>query len=651
MSACGHLTDALLRACPNLRILATSRERLGIAGELTYSVPGLSLPDSRGLATLENLRQFEAVRLFVERASFSQPGFVMTESNGLAVAQVCSSLDGIPLAIELAAARVKGLSVEQIVSRLGDRFRLLTDGSRIALPQHQTLQATMDWSFGLLTEPERVLLRRVSVFAGGFTLEAAEGVCCGDAVANPEVLQLLLRLVDRSLVVARDRGGVSWYRLLETVRQYAWQRLGEAGEADEIRRRHLTWYLGLAEQGEPELRGPEQQVWLGRLETEHDNLRAALEWSMAHPSYAEKGLRLATSLFWFWYFRGHWSEGRRWLEATVSPEDEAPTQVRATAIRYAAMLALHQGDYGRATALGRQGLTASRKLGDAEGIAHCRCVLGNVAVHRGDYGRASTLFKNAVALCRKLNDKWLLGYALCNLQFAARDQGDYERAAALGSEGLALFQKAGDKHHTAWALRNLGLVALRRGDHKQTATFCGESLTLAREIGNVWQVEQNLMGLAGAAAIGKQHGRAARLFAAAEAFRKSLGRHRSPVDQADYDKRVDSTRAGLRNTAFAAAWAEGKAMTLEEAIGYALAPVEPAAPPAQGTQKGLLTPREQQVAALVVHGLTNREIASSLTVSERTVDAHVQHILDKLGFHSRAQVASWATERGLKTAR
>ncbi len=645
LSACAQLTDALLRACPNLSILVTSRERLGIAGELTYSVPGLSQPDPRGLPTIESLRQFEAVHLFVERASFSQPGFVMTERNAPAVAQVCSRLDGIPLAIELAAARVKGLSVEQIASRLGDRFRLLTDGSRTALLRHQTLQATMDWSYGLLTEPERVLLRRVSVFAGGFTLEAAEEVCGGDAVATSEVLNLLLRLVDRSLVVARDRRNQSWYRLLETVRQYAWQKLVEAGEADEMQRRHLTWYLGLAEQADAKLRGPEQQVWLDRLETEHDNLRAALDWSKTDPSHAGKRLRLATALLWFWQFHGHWSEGRRWLEATDSLGGEAASHIPAKALRYAAFLAVQQGDYERAAVLGQQGVTSSRESGDEESLVYCRIVLGRIALHRGDYGRAATLFEDNLDLCRKLDDEWLLGWSLSHLGFVARDQGDYERAAALHSEGLAQFRKAEDKHFTAWALRNLGIVALRQDDHKQAATLCRESLTLSREIGGVWQVEQGLAGLAGAAALEGQYERAARLFAAAEALRTSLGRKRSIADQADFDKRVASTRAGLGEIAFAAAWAQGTTMPLEEAIEAALAPIESL--PA-GATESLFTPRQREVVALVAQGLTNREIASRLVISERTADTHVQHILNKLGVDSRVQVAAWAVEHGLQ---
>jgi len=646
LSACAQLADALLRVCPALRILATSREGLGIAGELAYYVPGLSLPDTRSRLNLEGLRQFEAVRLFVERASFSQPGFVMTERNAPAVAQVCSSLDGIPLAIELAAARVRGLSVEQIASRLGDRFHLLTEGRRSAVPRHQTLQATMDWSYGLLTEPERVVLRRVSVFAGGFELEAAEEVYGGEAGDTSAILDLLLRLVDRSLVVPRDRGNLSRYRLLETVRQYAWRKLIESGEVDAIRQRHLTHYLGLADQAEAKLRGSEQQTWLDRLETEHDNFREALEYCNADSRRAGKGLRLATALSGFWSLRGHWSEERRWFEAMISLAGKASSQVPTKSLRSAAMIAWQQGDYERATALARKGLRSARRSGDTENVIYCRCILGHIAVHQGDYEQATTLLEGNVKLCRKLMDSWLLGWTLCSLGFVARDQGDYGRARELTSAGLALFQKIGDKHYEAWALRNLGLVALRLGDHKEAAALCRESLALSRGIGGVWQVEQALFGLAGAAALKGQHVQAARLFAAAEALRKSLGRQRSIVDQADFDKRVASTRTGLGVAAFAAAWSQGTTMPLEDAIEAALAMTESLR---TDKQARFFTPREREVMALVAQGLTNREIASRLIISERTADTHVQHLLNKLGVRSRVQVTAWAVERGLHT--
>ncbi len=646
LPACAQQAEALLRVCPALRILATSREGLGIAGELAHYVPGLSLPDTRNRLNLEGLRQFEAVRLFVERASFSQPGFVVTERNAPAVAQVCSSLDGIPLAIELAAARVRGLSVEQIASLLGDQFHLLTEGRRSAVPRHQTLQATMDWSYGLLTEPERVVLRRASIFAGGFALEAAEEVCGGEAGDTSAILDLLLRLVDRSLVVSRDRGNQSWYRLLETVRQYAWRKLLESGEVDVMRQRHLTYYLGLADQAEAKLRGPQQQIWLDLLETEHDNFREALEHCNTDPSRAGAGLRLATALSEFWSLRGHWGEERRWFEAMISLAGKASSHVPTKSLRSAAMIAWQQGDYERATALARKGLTSARSSGDRENVVYCRIILGHIAVHQGDYEQAARLLESSVNLCRKLNDSWQLGWALCNLGFVARDQGDYGRAMDLTSAGLALFQKTGDKHYVAWALRNLGLVALRQGDHKQAAVFCRESLTLTKEIGGVWQVEQGLFGLGGAAALKGQHEQAARLFAAAEALRKSLGRQRSIVDQADFDKRIATTRTGLGVAAFAAAWSQGTTMLLEDAIEAALATTESLP---TDKQVKFFTPREREVMALVAQGLTNREIASRLVISERTADTHVQHLLNKLGVRSRVQVTAWAVERGLHT--
>jgi tetratricopeptide (TPR) repeat protein len=515
---------------------------------------------------------YEAVRLFVDRAVATTPEFTVTNENAPAVTEICQRLDGIPLAIELAAARVKVLAVEQIASRLDDRFRLLTGGSRIALPRQQTLRAAIDWSYNLLSETERVLLRRLSVFAGGWTLEAAESVCVGEPVEGANILDLLTSLLDKSLVLAETQRGEARFRLLETVRQYSVSRLLASGEADDVRRRHLSWYLGLAEQADGKLRGPEQQVWLDLLEVEHDNLRAALEWSKRDPNHAGKMVRLATALLWFWQFHGHWSEGRRWLEGADSLGGETAPHIPAKVLRYASFLAVQQGDYARAAVLGQQGVTSSRESGDEESLVYCRTVLGRIALHRGDCSQAAMLFEGNVDLCRKLNNEWLLGWSLSHLGFVARDQGDYRRAAALHSEGLALFRKTGDKHFTAWAFRNLGIVALRQDDHKQAESFCRESLTLSREIGGIWQIEQGLAGLAGAAALKGQYERAARLFAAAEALRTSLGRQRSIADQADYDKRVASTRARLGDMAFAAAWAEGRAMTLEQAIEYALAP-------------------------------------------------------------------------------
>jgi predicted ATPase/class 3 adenylate cyclase len=339
LSASAQLADTSLRACPRLRVLVTSREGLGIAGETTYRVPSLSLPDLQHLPPVAALSQFEATRLFVDRAAAAVPSFTLNEQNAPSVAEVCYRLDGIPLAIELAAARVKALPVEQITRRLDDRFRLLTGGSRAALPRQQTLRATIDWSYDLLSEAERMLLRRLSVFAGGWTLEAAEAVGAGEGINDDEVQELLTTLVEKSLVLYEEQRGEARYRLLETVRQYSRERLLESGEMQVVCSRHASFYLNFAEQAEPELRRSDQVGWLNRLDVEHDNLRAALEWSLLGDNQGEVGLRLAGALWWFWLVRSHFTEGRNWLDAAVSRAVDAPAPDQVKVLNGAAYLA------------------------------------------------------------------------------------------------------------------------------------------------------------------------------------------------------------------------------------------------------------------------------------------------------------------------
>ncbi len=381
IAACASLAADLLRNCPHVHILASSREPLNVAGEQTYRVPSLSLPDPKQAQTVESLSQFEVVRLFIERAQAVQPTFKVTNANAPAVAQVCFHLDGIPLAIELAAARVRSLSVEEINTRLGQRFRLLTGGSRDTLPRQQTLRALIDWSYDLLTESEKTLLRRLSVFAGGWTLSAAEVVCAGEPVEDWEVLDLLTALVDKSLVVAEPLGDGTRYRLLETVRQYGGDRLGESGEAEAVRGRSASCFLALAEEAEPQLQGPEQGSWLVRLEAEHDNLRSSLAWEEQSAAGAEAGLRLAGSLWRFWFVRGHLSEGRQWLGralARTKPGAAGPdgasggeaTATRGKALNGAGNLAWSQSDYAGARALYEEGLTVRRQLRDQGGISY-----------------------------------------------------------------------------------------------------------------------------------------------------------------------------------------------------------------------------------------------------------------------------------------
>ena len=346
LDACARLADALLRACPHVRVLATSREALGLAGETAWRVPSLTVPDvadTQHAPDVADVARYAAVRLFADRAAAVQPEFVLTDENAAAVAQICARLDGIPLAIELAAARVRVLPPRQLLERLDDRFRILTGGSRTALERHQTLRAAVDWSYDLLTEPERALFARLAVFAGGWTLEAAEQVGAGEGIESPEVLDLLTRLADQSLVVAQEQpDGTARYRLLESLRQYGRDKLAARAEAPAVRDRHLAHFLALAERADPGLYGPDAPAWIERLEVEHDNLRAALDWALgpaAGQGQAARGLRLAGALEYFWFLRVHRREGLARLQQALAHTDDAPSAARAQALYSAGALA------------------------------------------------------------------------------------------------------------------------------------------------------------------------------------------------------------------------------------------------------------------------------------------------------------------------
>lgn len=655
LPACAELADALLQAGPSLRILATSQEPLGVPGETVWHVPSLSMPGEGRVPVPDQLISFEAVRLFVERAASAQPGFTLTDSTAPVVAQLCRQLDGIPLAIELAAARVKALAVEQIASRLDDRFQLLTGGGRRSLPRHRTLRAAMDWSYALLSGKERVVLQRLSTFAGGWTLEAAEAVCSGRGVEAADILNLLTQLIDKSLVVVETQGSEARYRLLETVRQYGLDRLMESDAAVDVRARHRDWYLELAERAEQELQGPAQVVWLERLDTEHDNLRAALEWSRTEESGAEAALRLTGALYWFWFSRGHWSDGRQWLEVALARSRDVPSFALSKVFRGAAHLAWRQGDYGRATALCEQGLVICRAVEDQEGSARLLSFLGTLTVLAGDYGRATALLNESVGLCAALGNKWYGSANFIWLAIAARYQEEYERAATFAENAFVLAEDTGDRWRIARTLRVRGSLALHQREFARAAECHKESLTLSREMRDRLGTQEGLEGLAGVVGGQGYHEQAARLFGAAEALRNTLGLHRPPLDQAEFERRVAFTRTALRPAGFAAAWAQGAEMILEQAIEYALTAAEPR--PRKGTT-GLpgdtgstsLTPREREVAGLIAQGFSNREIAAQLVITQRTAESHVQHVLDKLGFASRGRVAAWATEQGLHKA-
>ena len=585
LPACAALASDILRACPDIHILASSREALNIPGEQTYRIPSLSLPDPQRPQTAQTVSQYEAVILFLQRAQAVQPSFIVTEANAPEVAQVCRRLDGIPLAIELAAARVRSLTVAQIMARLDDQFRLLTGGNRTALPRQQTLRALIDWSYDLLTEGEKTLLGRLSVFAGGWTLSAAETVCSEMGVDDFEVLDLLTSLVDKSLVVYEPlvvyeagAGSAGRYRLLETVRQYARDRLAEGSASEAAGGRHAAWSLALAEQAEPQLTGPEQAAWMGRLEMEHDNLRAGLSWYRQQANGAASNLRFSGALGWFWSVRGHFTEGRQWLEQALEQagepngtESRKDLAVRAKAFHWSGTLASRQGDDAVARALIEAGLTIYRRIGNRRGITYSLGSLGLIASGQGDYAAAQSLLGESLTLWRRLGDQAGTAAALNCLGLVAFLQADYAAARTLSAESLTIRRRLGDQRGMAHSLINLGNTASGQGDYAAAQSLLEESLMLFRELADRWGIAESLESMGGVAHGQNRSSRAAWLFGAAAALRETIRIPLAPAEQEVIDKRVASVRERLGAEAFNAAWEEGEAMTLEQAVEYALA--------------------------------------------------------------------------------
>lgn len=609
LSASAETATLLLRSCPDVRILATSQERLGVAGERVYQVSSLSFPGPQQPPTPERLAQYEAVRLFTERAVLSQPRFTITEANAPAVAQVVQQLEGIPLAIELAAARVKVMSVDQIAARLNERFRLLTGGGRTEMPRHQTLRAALDWSYDLLSESEKGLLRRLSVFAGGFDFEAAEAVC-GDP--DVDVLDLLARLVEKSLVIFDEQAGTPRYRLLETVRLYGQEMLAAAGEESAVRARHRDWYLMMVERAEPALAGPEQKDWLDRLELEHDNVRVAMRWSLTGEDKSEQPLlRLVGALWRFWEIRGHWSEGRKWLETTLAKTagaDGGPSRIKV--LSGAANLAFDQGDFPRAHALGEESLVLSQKFGDKHGTVVCLTLLGLEACSIENFGRARELGAESLRLSQELGDTMgiagglaILGLVargegdtakaieqltqslqhfralgdrlrsslvLLNLGLVVREQGDLKQARVLFEESLDLFKTLGDRWGVAFSQSNLGILAWTQHEYERAADLYKQSLVLRRDLKDKRGIATSLLGLAAVATRQEQFERAATLFGAAEALRESIEVALPPFIRSDYDSLVATVREKLPPAAFQTAWTRGRTMDQDQAINYAL---------------------------------------------------------------------------------
>lgn len=655
----------LLARCPHLKILVTSRARLHVQGEYEFPVSPLALPNLQQLPASETLARSAAVVLFLQRVQAVKPGFQLTDANARVVAEICVRLDGLPLALELAAARIKLFSPQELLARLSHRLQVLTGGKQDLPVRQQTLRNTILWSYQLLDAQEQRLFRRLSVFAGGCQLQAAEAVCTAldGEESTGHILENVTSLLDKSLLqTIQQEGKESRLIMLETIREYGLEALAESQEMESARLAHATCYLNLAEQAEPELGGPQQAAWLERLEREHDNLRAALRWSVepgaAQPAI-EMGLRLGGALRRFWLVRGHWSEGQSFLERALAASESIAAPVRAQALIAAANIAVTQSDFDRAEALCQESLALFRKLGDQPGIAFSLYLLAWAARDRDNFVAARSFAEEALVLFREIGDKERLVWSLFTLASLDAIQGEYARAGVLLEEGLALFREQGNKLGFAWSLftsarvhldtqddpaiihslleqslvlwRELGdprgtayavllsgqlvlhqgdvamararaeesvrlfkeigdrlgtseaLILLAQvvafqGDYRAAYRIYEECLAIARETNHKWVIASCLEGLASTVVAQEQVVLwAAQLWGAAEALREAVGVPIPFVERADYEHAVAAARNQLGERAFAVRWAEGRMMTLEQA----LAPLAPATIPGQ----------------------------------------------------------------------
>jgi predicted ATPase/DNA-binding NarL/FixJ family response regulator len=649
IEASASLADRLLSACPGLRILATSREPLQVSGESQRRVLPLAAPDPGQASPLEELLLYPAVQLFVERAAAAQPGFRLTPENADAVARVCSLLAGIPLAIELAAARVRVLSVGQIAGRLDDCFKLLVGSSRSAPTRQQTLRATLDWSYGLLSPPEQAAFRRLALFAGGFGVEAAEAVCPGDELGEGEVLDLLARLVDRSLLLVEEQAGEARYRLLEPVRQYGMRLLEESGDLEIARDRVAAHCIALAERAEPELHGPGQAEWLRRLDAELDNIRAVIARAEERGD-AETSLRLAGALHWYFWMRRHLREGQRCFEPALNRDAAVPPGLRAKGLFGTTLMLALLGEYPKALPLGWDALALYREVGDSEGLALTTIILSHITLAMGDLPATRSFAEEAMIFARETGSRWQFAHALVLLGQAAHQEGDTAQALTHHEQALTLFRSCGDSWGVSYTMANLASLQQSRADVVRASAL--STVQFYWEQGDHRSLASALEYLARRGETGHPEVQV-RLFAAAHSLRKSIGAQAPAGERDDVERHLAAARAQLGEARFAATWAEGCAMSLEQVVSTLDADrPAPGPAPAAPRKRGLgpsdeLTRREREVALLLARGHTDRQIAEELTITEGTAGIHVHHILEKLGFRSRVQVAGWALAQGL----
>ena len=659
IAAIGRDLAALLAASPRLTVLATSRVALRLRWEHLFPVEPLAVPESGIESSPQALAASPAAALFVERVQAVQPGFRLTSETAPAVAALCRRLDGLPLALELAAAQCLVLSPAALLDALDRPLDLLASAWADAPARQRSLRAAFGWSVDQLPVEEATLFRQLAVFVDGATLEAIQAICLAHRAAESQrsPLALLASLVGQSLLlrVAPDAGETR-FRLLEPLRAVAWERLRDAGEDDDTAGRHARHYLAFAERMGPGCheKSPETMATLAQVERELGNLRAARDRFAAEQGVNES-LRLAAALAPFFLSRGYYGEGQRWLQPAIAAGREGgaePVQM-AAALLAAGRIAEHQGDYGLARPATAESVVLYRRLDERSALAGAlnwyACIAGDTLPDGEVWG----LLDESRAIYQELGDRGGEARVLNARGELARLRGDYEQAAALYQESLALYRDIEHRGGMAILQHNLGYVAQHQLEYARAVQLFSEGITLYRELRNTRLLAVCLAALAAVAMIGQPE-QAARLFAAAEAHLERMGAVMERADRLEHDRNVAAVRASLGEQAFQAAWAEGRAMTLERALAFVEAAIQQHAPtpPAARTEPAAraeeLTPREREVAMLVARGLTNRQIASRLVIAERTVDKHVGNILGKLGFASRAQVAAWTVEQGLQ---
>jgi predicted ATPase/class 3 adenylate cyclase/DNA-binding CsgD family transcriptional regulator len=672
------LVGELLAAAPRLKVLVTSRAVLRLYGEREFAVPPLSLPDLLAQLPLERLGQYTAVRLFVERAQAVKADFTITSANALAVAEICVRLDGLPLAIELAAKRIKLFAPQALLARLTNRLKLLVGGAQNLPARQQTLRGTIDWSYNLLDPGERILFRRLAVFVGGCTVEAAEAVCGDQALGvgswgiraeaptpipqlPTPVLDGLAALVDNSLLRQEERlAGEPRFMMLETIREYALDRLLEHGELAELQQRYDAYYLALAEAADLGLQGPDHEAWLKQLEGEYDNLRATLRHSLAPADGTLTALQFAKAIWRFWSIRGYINEGRAWLaDGLMARIAVDPILLRTTLLHGAGMLAMTQPEGEHATTLVADILALRKSMGDTLGVAEMFGVLGIVAVEQGYVERGKLLTEESLAIARELQQQDVVVRALNNLGVIERGLGNYARAMALLEEGAALCQAQGDTTAAGRVLGNLGIVARALAQYDQAAGYLAESLRLSHATNDTINVLWNLHHIALVMARQGQLVRAVQLFAAIDDQYRIMGVPRPRDEDQSYVVLLADMRSRMGDEAFSAAWAAGQTLSFDAAIvaaqerqikqvGQRDDAVEPIRTPAgPAFSLAALTEREIEILRLVAQGLTDAQVADRLVISPRTVQGHLRSIYGKLDVTTRTGATRVAIEQHL----